>query len=244
MKTSLLILSVLFISELSVAATDAKTNSNLKKEFQTLGDNKDVIDRVKKMDSQQKIRVVQNRLVNRTNRIELAFDYGSLFGADSYVKTSNLGAQLQYHINPQWSLGVEFHKSYNNLTAEGQKQYDLAYACQQKDSACTQRFAGVDFPLETQMATISFYPIYGKMNLFDAGIAQFDLYTTLGYGKKKLNSGSTDVFAAGAGVGVWLNNYFTTRLELRYENYKDLLDIEPRTQSAVTAIASVGVLIW
>ncbi len=228
---------------LSISTAGFAENSDLKKEFQTLGDNKDVIERVKKMDSQQKVRVVQNRLVSRTNRIELAFDYGALFGADTYVKTSNLGAQLQYHLTPSWSFGVEYHKSYNNLSSEGQRQYDLAYSCQQQGT-CRPTFAGVDFPLETKMATVSFYPIYGKMNLFDSGIAQFDIYTLLGFGKKTLNSGETDVLAAGLGMGVWINNYVTTRLEVRYESYKDLLNLKERNQNAVTAIASVGLLIW
>ena len=241
MKPFIILFSLLSITVTSLAADSS--NSSLKKEFQTLGDNKDVIERVKKMDSQQKVRVVQNRLVSRTNRIELAFDYGSLFGADTYVKTSNLGAQLQYHLNPNWSFGVEYHKSYNNLSAEGQRQYDLAYSCQQQGN-CRPTFASVDFPLETKMATVSFYPIYGKMNLFDSSIAQFDIYTLLGFGKKTLNSGVTDVFAGGLGVGVWINNYVTTRLEVRYESYKDLLDFKERNQNAVTAIASVGLLIW
>lgn len=241
MKSLVLLLSFFAIAN-SVFAADS--NSNLKKEFQNLGDNKDVIERVKKMDSHQKVRIVQNRLVNRNNRIELAGNFGSLFGADSYVKTSNLGLQLQYHINPNWSFGGEYSKAYNSLSSEGQRQYDLAYACQQQGPGCQQRFAGVDFPLETTMATISFYPIYGKLNLFDSGIAQFDIYTLIGYGQKKLNSGSTNTMAAGLGVGIWMNNYFTSRLELRYESYKDMLDLQSRNQSAVTAIASVGVLVW
>ena len=82
------------------------------------------------------------------------------------------------------------------------------------------------------------------MNLFDSSIAQFDIYTLLGFGKKTLNSGVTDVLAGGLGVGVWINNYVTTRLEVRYESYKDLLDFKERNQNAVTAIASVGLLIW
>lgn len=235
------LLSFLLISSLGLAA---ETNTSLKKEFQTLGDNKDVIERVKKMDSQQKVRVVQNRLVDRNNRLELTLDYGALSGADSYVKTSNLGGGLQYHLTPNWSFGFEFQKSYNSLTSEGQRQYDLAYTCQQQNSGCTQRFVGVDFPLETRMATVSFYPIYGKMNLFDSGIAQFDLYTLLGYGQKILSSGTTNVYAAGLGMGIWLNRFVTTRLEVRYENYKDLLNLVPRQQNAITAMASIGLLIW
>ncbi len=222
----------------------AETSSDLKKEFQTLGDSKEVNERVRKLENQQRVRIVQNRLVDRNNRIEIALDYGSLFGADTYVKTNQLGLKLQYHLNPQWSFGGEYQKFYNTLTAEGTRQYDAAYACQQQDSNCPQRFVGIDFPLESKLATVSFYPIYGKLNLFDAAIVQFDLYTLLGFGKKTLNSGESDVLAAGLGVGIWLNHYFTTRLEFRYENYKDLINLQPRNQNSFTALASLGLLVW
>jgi outer membrane immunogenic protein len=243
MKQLILILTLSLTSIYSINAAETKKTSSLKKEFQTLGDNEEVLDRVKKMDSQQKIRIVQNRLVDRNNRLELALNYGSIFETDSYVKSSELGARLEYHISPRWSFGVEYQKNYNSLTSEGQRVYDNAYACQQS-SNCTERFPGIDFPLETQVASISFYPIYGKLNLFDSGIAQFDIYTSLGYGNKKLNSGDSNVFLANLGVGIWLNNLFTTRFELRYENYKDLLNINERNQNAFTALASVGILIW
>jgi hypothetical protein len=82
------------------------------------------------------------------------------------------------------------------------------------------------------------------MNLFDTGIAQFDLYLQLGYGQTKLFSGKTDLMSAGLGSGVWLTSRITTRLEVRYQQYEDLLLTDRRKQSNVQAIASLGVLVW
>jgi outer membrane beta-barrel protein len=222
----------------------AEGKKNLKEEFQTLGDNEEVVDRVRKLDTQQRVRVVQNRLVDRNNRLELSVNMGGVTGGDSYVTTYNTGANLQYHITPRWSLGVEYSKATNKLTDEGKRQYDAAYEAQKNDPESPQRFPAVDFPIDTKMATISFYPVYGKLNLFDWSIAQFDLYTLLGYGSKKMNSGETPTYAAGLGSGFWLNNYLTARLEIRYEKYKDLLQSAQRDQESVSGTASLGIMIW
>jgi outer membrane beta-barrel protein len=241
LQLTLTILTAIIGLSLSVAA---ETQKNLKDEFQSLGDNKAVAERVRNLDNQQRVRIVQNRLVDRNNRVELAVNYSYLGGADSYVQSQNVGGMLQYHISPRWSLGAEFQRSYNALTDEGQRQFDLAQVAQQNDPSSSQRFPSVDFPLETKLATISFYPIYGKLNLFDLSVAQFDVYLLLGAGKKTLNSGESDAYAAGLGTGIWLNSWLTSRLEVRYEKYQDLLATDRRDQSSVAAMASLGILIW
>ena len=232
---------VLLTPTLSLAQVGKK---DLKNEFSTLGDNRDVVERVKNMDTHQKVRVVQNRLVDRNNRIELAGNYAFNGGGDSYVKTQNVGALLEYHINPRWSLGVQYQKSYNTLTPEGENRLEAALVDQTANKGSTMKYPAVDYPLETQLATISYYPIYGKMNLFDTGIAQFDVYVQLGYGKMNLFSGTSDVTSVGMGSGVWLTQRITTRIEGRYQQYEDLLKSDRRKQSNFQAVASIGILVW
>lgn len=239
MKTTLMLIALAF----SLGA-QAQAKKNLKDEFQTLGDNPEVVERVKKLDTTQRIRVVQNRIVDRNHRIELGLNVGGMSGGDSYVTTTNTGASLNYHITPRWSLGLEYSKASNKLTDEGKRIYDKAYADQMRDPESPTMFPAVDFPVDTRMATLSFYPIYGKLNLFDFSIAQFDVYTLLGYGMKTMNSGETENFAAGLGTGIWLNNYVTARLEVRYERYKDLLQTLQREQNAFSGTASIGLMIW
>jgi len=241
LKSVLAVTALTLISSLALAQTQSK---NLKKEFQTLGDNQDVVERVKNLDNQQRMRVVQNRLVDRNNRLEVNVDFGLVSGADSYVQTKSVGGALQYHINSKFSIGASYDKAYNSLTAEGSRRYDTVYTCQQTDAACAQTAPSVDFPLETKMLSVSYYPIYGKLNIFDSSIAQFDLYASLGAGRKTLQSGETNVYAGSIGVGVWLNSLFTMRLEGRYESYKDLLKTENRQQNAASVVASLGILVW
>jgi hypothetical protein len=59
-----------------------------------------------------------------------------------------------------------------------------------------------------------------------------------------MKSGETNTFADGLGSGVWLNNYLTARLEVRYEKYKDLLQSAQRNQEAFSGTASLGIMIW
>ncbi len=233
----------ILITQLVSTIAYAETKS-LQNDFKTLGDNAEVVERVQKLDSRQKVRVVQNRMMDRTNRLEAAVNAGLLSGGDSYVQTKNLGLMLQYHLTPRWSFGISYEKNYNKLTDEGTKQYELAYQCQKDDSSCRQLFPAVDFPMDTKMVSVSFYPIYGKLNLFDSKIAQFDIFTSLAYGQKALASGVSNVFAGSVGVGIWLNTFLTARLEGRFENYTDLLKTEKRMQNAMSVIASLGIMLW
>lgn len=239
----LLTIAVSFLApKMSWSANEPK--KDLKSEFSTLGDNSEVVERVKNMDTHQKVRVVQNRLVDRNNRIELGANYSIVSGADAYVKTQNVGGLLEYHLNPRWSLGIRYEKSYNTLTPEGENKFDEALADQKINNGSDKRFPAIDYPLETQLATISYYPIYGKMNLFDSGIAQFDVYLQLGYGKINLLSGSTDISSIGLGSGIWLTQRITTRLEARYQQYDDLIKTDHRKQNTIQALASLGILVW
>lgn len=241
--TALLTLSFL-ASSAAFAADAKKSNRNLKKDFETLGDNQDVVERIKNLDTQQKVRIVQNRIVDRNNRVELGLNYSFLSGGDSYVKTQNGGVSLEYHFNPRWTVGVQYQKSYNTLTSEASNIYDRVQSCQQAGPGCTEKFPAIDYPTQSTMATISYYPIYGKLNLFDAKVAHFDIYVTAGYGRISLLSGSSNLYSGGIGAGFWFSSRLTTRIEARYQRYQDLLLTDKREQGQVQALASIGMLIW
>lgn len=238
---SIIVLMSIFSGLASAQQTGRKS---LKNDFKSLGTSSEVSERVKNLDSKQRVRVVQNRSVDRNNRVELGVHYGMTNNADSYVNTQNAGAALQYHVNPRFSFGFEYQKAYNKMTPEGDRQYLSAQAAQQSDPGSDVLFPSIDYPLDSKVALASFYPIYGKLNLFDSGIAQFDVYTTLGYGQMGLRSGSTNVFVAGIGTGIWLTNYLTTRIEGRYQKYQDLVQTEKRNQNTFQVLGSVGIFLW
>jgi len=52
------------------------------------------------------VRIVQNRAVDRNLRLEIGANYGLVSGGDVYYRTQNLGANLDFHITPHWSIGA------------------------------------------------------------------------------------------------------------------------------------------
>jgi outer membrane beta-barrel protein len=215
---------------------------DLKKDLDTLGGNEAIVERARMMSPDQKVRVVQNRLVDRHMRLELGANYGLVAGGDSYINTQNLGANLDFHINPHWSVGGRFSKSFNSLTSQGQQVFD--YASQQQSSGnLNYRVPAIDYPLQTLLGVVSWYPIYGKLNLFDAAVVHFDLYTLAGYGEKWLQSGQTNALTAGGGVGIWLSQYVAMRLEGRWENYSDQVYTGARNENTGVFTTSLGILL-
>jgi len=137
------LLSILALS-FSLSAYAAPKKS-LKKDFDTLGDNKVFAERVKQMDQDKKVRIVQNRIVDLYNRVEIAGTYGYNAGGDSYVTSQALGAILEYHISPRFAVGVRYQHFYNELTTEGKAQYD-AYRAANSSGPSGQLVAGIDSP--------------------------------------------------------------------------------------------------
>jgi outer membrane immunogenic protein len=246
-----LIISLLIISVANSAMASVKkkgriqnspvsSSQSMKKDFETLGDNQVFVDRVKNMDADRKVRIVQNRAVDLNNRLELSIGYGmNGSGGDNYVTTTNIGGQLDWHFSPRWAIGLRYEKFYNELSKEAEAQFERAI----NDSSGTQIFPDVDLPLSTTLATVTFAPIYGKLNLFDMSIAHFDVYTVVGAGQIELKSGKTEIYTGGLGMSVWLSQHFSTRLEGRYESYTDLLNSEERSQSATKFMVTLGYLL-
>ena len=233
-----ILLTILAVS-FSISAQAAQKKS-LSKDFDTLGDNKVFAERVKQMDQDKKVRIVQNRIVDLYNRVEIGGSYGYNAGGDSYVTTQHLGGMIEYHFSPRFAMGVRYQKYYNELTSEGKKQYDT-YRASNLGGPSNQLVAGIDNPENVGLITVSYSPIYGKLNLFDMSVAHFDIYTLAGFGKMQLASGDSDVLTGGVGMGVWVTQNFTTRLEGSYETYEDLGGT--RKQNNIQGMFSIGILL-
>jgi len=194
---------------------------DLSSEMDALGANKELMKKAKAIDPHNRIRVVQNRDVDRYNRLELGINGGMVAGGDSYISTSVVGGQMDFHFTPRWSVGARYYNVSNTMTTEGKKVFEDAERRRQNNETGF-RQPGIDWAKEEWLAVVNWYPIYGKMNLFDAGISQFDLYFLGGAGQINLNSsGNVPLYTAGGGVGLWLTNHFATRLEARWQGYQD-----------------------
>ena len=188
----------------------------LRSDLQSLGGNSAILRKARQMDPKNRARIVQEREVDRNLRFEMAASYGYVAGGDPYTLTDNLGLQLDFHITPRWSVGTRYYQFSNSLSREGHR---VAQAAQANPELTF--FDSTDYARDSFMGTLSWYPIYGKLNIFDLRVAQFDMYTLLGYGQMRLASGPTSTLTAGGGVGIWLTQHFSTRLEARWQSYSD-----------------------
>jgi outer membrane immunogenic protein len=215
---------------------------NMDQQLENLGSNQDIIDKARALQPNNSMKIVQKRAVDRDTRFELGVNYGYVAGGDTYITTQNLGASIDFHINPRWSLGVRYIDSRNALTPEGKRVYDAALAQQQADQT-PGVVPAVDFPLQTYLALINFYPIYGKVAWFESGVSQFDLYLLAGGGQVKLESGSSTVYTGGVGMGVWWTNRFSSRIEARYQNYKDRVYTGERSIDSIIMQIGFGIML-
>jgi outer membrane beta-barrel protein len=195
-------------------AAPAKT-IDINQQFNSLGSDEEIMNKARALQPDNSMRVVQKREVDRNWRPEIGGSYGLINGGDSYIDTRAWGANLDLHITPRWSLGLRYADYKNGLTREGKRAFD-DFA-----NGVTTTFPAVDYPKSSYMAVINWYPIYGKISWLEMGVSQFDFYLLAGGGQMKTSNITSPIYTAGAGMGLWWNSWFTTRLEIRYQSYKD-----------------------
>ncbi|MCC6278667.1 MAG: outer membrane beta-barrel domain-containing protein [Oligoflexia bacterium] len=239
MKTGVMFILTLVVAQVSLA----KPKIDIKKDFDSLGTNSAIAEKAQELDPENRVRIVQNRKVDRTNRLELGFNYGLVTGGDAYYKTQNIGGLLEWHFNPKFSAGLRYSKALNSLTSEGDSLYKDAQRRYQADPTSGYAVPDLDYPIETGLVTVSFYPVYGKFNFFELGVAHFDFYAIAGYGKMNLKSGQTDTYTAGIGVGLWAAQNLAMRLEGRWQPYMDKVFTGERRLDTVVVNATLSVLL-
>lgn len=212
------------------------------KDVDSLGGNKALVEMATAMDPDNRARIVQSRLVDRYNRLEFNATFGSVAGGDSYLRTQAVGAGLEFHFSPRWSIGARYADYGNELTPEGKRQIENARQAI-ADGGYDGTAVDFDYPMNSVMGILSWYPVYGKTNLMDYGIAQFDMYLLAGGGNLKLSSGDTGVATAGGGVGFWINNHLTMRGEIRYQTYQDKIYTGERKIDTVIGQVGIGLML-
>ncbi len=227
----------------STTSSSSSVSSATEQDLDSLADDSALIERAKVMDPKNRVQIVQKRAVDRNLRLELGGNYGYIGGGDSYLTSQNLGAYMDFHITPNWSVGFRYNNFINSLTEEGKSVYQAAV--QNQVNGTTGALApAVDSPVNSELATIAWYPVYGKMNFFNSWVPHFDLYALAGYGKTQTESGlNSDTFAGGMGIALWLSQHFTSHLEVRYQTYQDSPVASTRRENLVIGQVSLGILL-
>lgn len=247
MKNLILLITLSFAFSFAVnveAATSAapRKKMDVQKQMDTLGGNEALVEKAKALDPENKSQIVQKRAVDRHSRFEVGANYGLVAGGDPYYNTQNFGGTVDFHFTPRWSIGGRYYKYQNQLTTEGKNVFDGAQA-RQNAGRLEFQIPSVDYPVSSAWGVINWYPIYGKLNMFDAGIIQFDIYLLAGYGKMELSSGWTDALTAGGGLGFWWSQHVSSRLEARYQTYKETVDTGGRKLDEAVITLGMGILL-
>jgi outer membrane beta-barrel protein len=215
-----LILATILLASSGLLAGPSNGKVNVQEDIDTLGGNEDLIKMAQSLKSKSKARIVQERIIDRHNRFEIAASYGGIMGGDSYLQTQALGLAANFHITPRWSLGAEYTDYRNKLTSEGDRVF-TQYRQSRAANGLPAYAVDVDYPLSSTMAVLNWYPIYGKTSFLDLGVTQFDIYMILGGGQIELSSGSSPIYSVGLGIGAWLTKHLALRTEVKYQTYTD-----------------------
>jgi len=222
----------------------AKASKKLSDDVNALGGNSTLLKLSSEINPDKKIRVVQNRLVNRESRFEVATRYAQRFGGDAYLRTQAMQLNLEYHLNPKFSFGVLYSDYGSQLSPEGARVFSEARSSLQAGGGLSS-FPDVDAPQNSTVAQVQFYPMYGKINLFDKSIIQFDVSLIAGAGTINLASGPSQMFSTGIGTGFWISKNISARMELRYESYqdRDVIYNSTRQVNPVSGSFGIGILL-
>ncbi|KYG61609.1 outer membrane beta-barrel domain-containing protein [Bdellovibrio bacteriovorus] len=233
---------VLFLALFSSVSAFAQ----VEQELDSFGGNEALYLKAQALNPEVQNEVVQNRFINRTNRVEASLEGSSVFGGDAYNRTNNIGFNAHYHINPHWSIGAKYNYGINKLTPEGTAMVrEAAQEAERNPENPSILFPQVIYPKSELLGLINWYPIVGKLSFGSWGVAHFDTYFTAGYGTMELGSNSpmassnAGVATLGAGLGFWLGSNLTTRVEYRAEQYS--AQYYDRTEDMLTGVASLQV---
>ncbi len=241
---SITYLSALIVTSL-ISLSQHSHAKSLADDVNDLGGNKTLLKLSSELSPDKKIRVVQQRLVDRTNRLEFTGKWGSQLSGQSYLQTQSLEVGAEYHINPRWSLGVIYSDYTHKLSPEGERVFSEAKKSFYSNQNIAISYPDIDVPGDSVIGQIQFYPIYGKLNFFDQSIIQFDISMILGAGQINLTSGPTQITNLGIGSGFWINKNILARFEVKYNNYKDkdLIYKTSRDLEIMTGHIGIGVFL-
>ncbi len=217
--------------------------ADLLEDIDSLGGNDVLLERARKLNPEKSVYIVQDRIVNRASRSEVGFEFSGVAGGDAYVSTKNLGLNYTFHINPRWSLGLRGQYIFNKLSPEGRAAVDYAKRVVDETNKSLELIPDIDYPKLAGYVVTNWYPIYGKMNLYDLGIIHYDVYFLLGGGHLSLKNGHTLGIMSGMGFGLWVSQHLSSRLELRYETYRARPISKPKRMHLTTFGFSMGYLL-
>jgi outer membrane beta-barrel protein len=143
----------------------------------------------------QKISIVQNRLIDPTERYQVGLNLGTIERRD-FTVTNFVSIHLRHHYNRKWAweiLKATFSSTSSSTLLTDVEKYS-PYPVDAKRSSLQ------------LSSSLVMTPIYGKYTWWDQSIAHFDVYAKLGAGGRR-----ADVWQPFINVGLGSNHFFNSR---------------------------------
>lgn len=210
---------VFIICTFSIQAAWSANNKSLLNDLNTLGENKFLSPYIQQNSTSQEVSVVQNRFYSRENKQELLV--GSSYGISNPAYFISMATNLAYkfYLKPKWSVGFKYSYFLNTLSPAGVQIIKEAIK-KSKLNPDAATIPDLDFPKFSYAATASWYPSYGKFNLFNK-IMYFDLFVSSSLGQIVLKNKPSFLFALSLGSSFWLTKQWTARFEMQNKLYKE-----------------------
>jgi len=216
-----LFLNVSFVLAQDQTQTGIQNASDHLQDFDSLGGNQALLDKVKALNPETSVYAIQNRMVARESRFEVSPELSATLSGQSYFNSQALGISGYYHISPLWSVNIKALFFVNQLTPEGRSVVDTAFLDFNKnpeDSGAL--YPEINFPKSLLAAGFQWYPLYGKVSWLGRSITQFDLFTDLGFGQMTLKTNVAQETHAGLGIGLWWSPKLSTRAQVYWQGYQ------------------------
>lgn len=157
----------------------------------------------------KRIWVLQRRPFLKRKRFELRPIFGTNIN-DPLVTYYSMGADLNYHLNEQFAIGVRGNYTLNSESDEFDKivnDYSV--------------FPKVSRPIWSGSLHLEYAPVYGKLVLFKSWIFPWEIYTRAGVGALQTFVDTHVVITAGGGQRFFINRWFTFNIDVDYQLFQE-----------------------
>lgn len=190
--------------------------------------------------------VLQNRFFLKTLRPEVSVFGGQLLN-ESYSRTWMFGARTGLFLTE--AIGAEYSfETYQPSDSDDLKALRSLRYCNDAGTKCTRPEPSFVRLERAHMATATFAPIYGKVNLLDWFILYSDIYANVGAGLLDTSQGSKIAGVIGFGQRLYFAKSYNVRIDavdhIFQEERENLGTKKESVRNAWTVSLGVSAFLW
>jgi outer membrane beta-barrel protein len=219
----LLITALILVSSQAFAA-----NGNLEDDLKSL----DVQEAVPNQVSKEKLYSIQSRATSLKGRIEILAGAAQNYTGNGFLQTQQVGGELQYHLNDEWSVGLGYSQVFNTFKSDADRLLQEQGVLPDVDYAKTRMEAKIQYNL-----------FYGKFRFSQESVMYFDQYWAGGYAQNKLGSGDSNGPMGDVGFAFWVKSWGSIHLGLKDYYYTEKAALSKGAHHNIHGYMQVGYLL-